>query len=796
MDLKEVGTEDRLALMASTQNLISQGVDAGVAALKTASDFYGGNEETESPLSLIQNKKPTQEKGTVAERQRIFDESKGLFSTLKDLGMEDLEKFKKNPVGTDIDFAKKLSSRGPMALGGGIIKGLQDQGTSFLNPSNFLEEKMSSLTGKTSSPTLGEMVMSAAKQGLTEEEIGALDLDKAQLIGELGSGFGLGGVGGITGGASKAAQKIAPKLTKAATQAAAKAPKAVEMLSPQALKQMSPAQRKESVAAIDKILGKKGSQNAQVVKVVYESPKIKEPTPLKGRTTKGATSEVEKARVEKATAGKAHKTQGEIELREAQLKAEPRFSEQIAADIEKQGMNAEAKVPKTEQGRASQEARKKAAQDTLKEVEGVYKDAISRVRSLENEAAKATGKDKERIKALIGKAERDLKEASDALTQTMITAETGVTRQNVEGLKTAARNKIDKIRDASHSNEPFKFTGHDYSKDTIDKAKALRKKKIKPPAREAEDMHNKANRIYQQEYDKELKNIAKQLKTEKNPGNVQALRKQQETIKNLRDHTQAKIDIHNHELALRDIKARKDIADKLKKTTKAAPSKTSEKVDSISRKYGLNPSKENLTEISKATGIPEKEISTAHTHIEKEIQGAKKNIIDTIRGKGSPQTTTGTSSSSIPKKPWGAAKTEQIVNEFKEIGKNLSNRQWSKAFLSKPGLTVAVNLLDVATEEILGFKLPWQAKAIVSGGMLISMGGSSRIITAAIQGAHLGSKKVRSESKINKYKDSILHDSPKKQQMLKATLDISASQLKKSRERADKERRKQKSRVG
>ncbi|HUV72269.1 MAG TPA: hypothetical protein VMW25_04615, partial [Clostridia bacterium] len=447
-----------------------------------------------------------------------------------------------------------------------------------------------------------QALMESATQGLTEEELSLLNLDKDQILGSIiapsplaSQGLKLGGKGIQQG--KKAYQAIKQAIKP--TQAAEKAPKAVEMLSPQALEQMSPAQRKESVAAIEKILGKKGSQTAQVVKVVYEPPKIQEPTPLKGRATKGATSEAEKARVEKATAGKAHKTQGEIELREAQLKAEPRFSIQIAADIEKQGENAAKKVPKTEQGRASQAARKKAAQDTLTEVEGAYKDAISRVRSLENEAAKATGKEKERINALLGKAERDLKEASDALTQTMITAETGVTRQNLSGLKTAARNKIDKIRDASHSNEPFKFTGHDYSKDTIDKAKALRKKKIKPPAREAEDMHNKANRIYLQEYDKELKNIAKQLKTEKNPGNIQALRKQQATIKKLRDHTQAKIDIHNHELALRDIKARKDIADKLKKTTKAAPSKTSEKVDSISRKYGLNPSKENLTEVSK-----------------------------------------------------------------------------------------------------------------------------------------------------------------------------------------------------
>lgn len=253
-----------------------------------------------------------------------------------------------------------------------------------------------------------------------------------------------------------------------------------------------------------------------------------------------------------------------------QLKAFPKYDQEIAKDAVDRQIRRDKLIPKTEKGQKSLEARIAIAEHQLPAIQADYTRAASRVRALENEMTKHTGAELERSKQLYDILKQELKEASNDLENGIANAKFGSAKATEAESRAAARAKLDEISKVVESGEEYKLHGHDYSPKMISEAKEISKRKPLPNLK-PDDFYNKIHDRYVQPYRQRVAELTQEIKEAKAAGDwkgYENLKKEQDIIGKMIKSAEAEQTIHTHKLALRDIGEAKRARDRFSQLQK------------------------------------------------------------------------------------------------------------------------------------------------------------------------------------------------------------------------------------
>lgn len=309
-------------------------------------------------------------------------------------------------------------------------------------------------------------------------------------------------------------------------------------------------------------------------------------------------------------------TEERIATRESQLKAFPKYEAEIAQDASERAARAEAKIPKTVKGMDARRIRVHTAEKNLPVAEKGYRNALARVRALEDEVVKLGGAEKERVKSLIDAAKSEMKDAEFFLKQTMQNISGGEARVGLEDMRKAAQKKMLDISEKIAAGEEIQLAKMDYNPEMIREAKRLSKKKAIPSVKK-DDFYQQVHKEYGDQYRKQLSDVEKKIKEPlKNMADAERkrhLQKEKDVIKKLIDQTEAERTIHQHKLSLRETAERHRAKERLGKLQpKEAEPKVQkvaqEKIHDNLKSYIANPSEEKLVEIATETGVPKEAV--------------------------------------------------------------------------------------------------------------------------------------------------------------------------------------------
>lgn len=270
-------------------------------------------------------------------------------------------------------------------------------------------------------------------------------------------------------------------------------------------------------------------------------------------------------------------------IRSEQLKAFPKYAEEIAKDAEERALRLESRIPKTVKGMQAQEIRMHEAQKNLPKIQESYTKAAGRLRALENEIARLPEAQKAELKPLYEAAQQEMQDATFALKQGVENLRGESVRKGAEDMRRAAQEKMLQIADQISAGEEVKLAKMDYNPEMIRLAKSLSKKKPLPSVGK-DDFYQQVHQIYGDQYRKQLERVNAQIK-EPVKSMSQALEKrnlakERDILKKLIDQTEAEQAIHRHKLGLRETSERKKLQERLSQFKKLPPEP---KVQSIAK---------------------------------------------------------------------------------------------------------------------------------------------------------------------------------------------------------------------
>lgn len=399
---------------------------------------------------------------------------------------------------------------------------------------------------------------------------------------------------------------------------------------------------------------------------------------LEGSVAREAPRGATLSRVERAAPeGKLFKTAEQQAIREKQVKLFPEYAEEIAQDAAERALRAEAKVPKTDVGRAGMAKRIQIAESQVPKAQELFQKAAARVRGLESQMAKGFPPAKSGgMEQVYNEAIKELKEADFYLRTVLNNAKTGEARVGLEGMTQAARNKMINLEEKIAAGETPEFSLKDYNPKFIKQAKEIQKKKAIPSTRH-EDYFTQVHEGYANEYRNRIaalekqaeENIAKQPSDFSKASQRRLIDKKKESLQKLIDHVEAENSIHRHKMALRETEQRKVAQERLGKFTKQAGE---ERVRELAKEAFKSPEKAaEATEAAFDQVASQAKNPSIKDKILKERQPVRNKMEQIAKGEGK----AGAISGELDKGPknskqahkWGS----KIIDDLKEVFNSL-----------------------------------------------------------------------------------------------------------------------------
>jgi hypothetical protein len=295
---------------------------------------------------------------------------------------------------------------------------------------------------------------------------------------------------------------------------------------------------------------------------------------LKGRVTPPPETATEMRVARTRPEKKMYPVQERQRVLQEQLKAFPKYAEEIAQDAAERAMRAESRIPKTVKGRQSQEIRIHEAEKKYPQVQEGYNKALARVRAIEDQMARRPESVRKELQPLYEAAQQEMLDAQFDLKQSFENLKGVNVRAGIDEMRTAARNKLTGIQDAIADGEEVKLAKMDYNPEMVKKGKALQKK-VHPPQVKEDDFYRQVHEIYGDEYRNRLKQVNEELRKPvsslSHAEQKRALVSEKEILNKLLDQIEAERAIQHRRLALRETAERKKLSDRLGKLEKKGP---------------------------------------------------------------------------------------------------------------------------------------------------------------------------------------------------------------------------------
>lgn len=385
--------------------------------------------------------------------------------------------------------------------------------------------------------------------------------------------------------------------------------------------------------------------------------------------------------------------------REAQLKAFPKYEEEIAKDAAERATRAESRVAKTSRGMEAQKLRIAEAEKNLPKAQESYAKSLARVRALEEEAAKIGGSQKESVEGLLDAAKNDLRDSEFGLKQALENLKGESVRGGLEDMRRAAQEKMLEIADKIGAGEEIKLAKSDYNPERIKEAKRLESKK-QLPSTPKEDFYQQVHKEYESQYKKRLDSVEKQLKElPKSMAEAESLRnlqKERDVLKKLIEQTQADQTIHRHQLALRETAERHKAQQRLRHLTKTEGSPKVQKIAQERFEEAFkNPEGEAAENLAKEAGAKKEDFKEAKSEFKESWEKVKEESAKTKKK---------TKSAKEPKEAPPAGK--DLKKELLRTLRNIQKKRFFHIFMRTPvGREILYSLATATANDVFSLKI-------------------------------------------------------------------------------------------
>lgn len=463
-------------------------------------------------------------------------------------------------------------------------------------------------------------------------------------------------------------------------------------------KAISPSQILLPEKAEQKLLGFAARQAEEAAPSIEKS--------LAGRVSKKELSPTEMRIARSKPEQRIYPRLKNVETREAQLKAFPKYEAEIAEDAAARAARAEKRIPKTEKGIISQQARIAEAEKHLPSAKESYSKSAARVRALEDEVAKYKGPEKERLQAILEHAAKDLKDAEFNLVNRLENTKGINYRSTAQEMRDAARKKMLDLSDKISAGEEYKLAKMDYSPDLIAEANKIAKKKPLPTTK-YEDFYTKVHDEYAHEYRNQLSKIEKDLKsTPKNMVHAEKIRnlqKEKDILQKMIKSAEAENTIHRHKFALREISERKKAQERIAqfqkqqahpKVKKAAEQKMwREHVKNIKTAEGRTKAANDLVE----------DVAKKDPKIGESLRKDKNDLKDVFEKINKKSENIKETLKSIPKEKDAKKFSHKILDDFKEVWDSLVHKNkpvWKTKIVQESLKGLFLGIIDDVLKEL------------------------------------------------------------------------------------------------
>lgn len=374
-------------------------------------------------------------------------------------------------------------------------------------------------------------------------------------------------------------------------------------------------------------------------------------------------------------------------VREAQVKAYPRYAEEVAEDATKiDRYYNRNKLPETQLKELNAV---KVARNSLGDLERASINAGQRRRSIEDSLEKYSGIDLERVRALHQDAIAIEKKADKALKDAIFQSETGRTRPTSEGLEEQISESLKKVEE--HAADVGKKLDESLFKpnpERLKRAAEIQKRKI--PGEPYRDTYMDVKSHYEKAYDRRLGEIKEELGAKGSAflpeDDFKRLAREKTMLEERLKGIKADKTIHEHEQRLRQLAKAKGTQQKLEKLK---PAQGNEKISNLAREAIKNPVGKGAEELAKSAGVSKENLKEAVQDFSKEF------------GKKAEQ----------------AKKMSSAQREFNRFWEEIKNKEYFKAFMKTPmGREILVTVGAVLTEEFIGKEFPYASLATAAVG--------------------------------------------------------------------------------
>ena len=324
------------------------------------------------------------------------------------------------------------------------------------------------------------------------------------------------------------------------------------------------------------------------------------------------------ARAEKVAPPRIIDEKKEAEVFKEQVKNYPKYATEIQIDQAKRD-----KIKNRIKRAATLEKeslRKEAARKEIEPIRKTVQEQSARIRALEDAEFEAKGKEKERIKSLLDYEKQDLVNSEDLFERALKISYTGDERGTIKDLQKAAEKRLDTLsEEAARLKKPITLSKSDYNPERTKMANELLKKK-QPPGKPRDDFHQKVMRTYKDTYERRLKEIGDEIKQARDSRVIEslfALRREEEALKKLIKRTDTERYLHERNQKLREIKARKEVAERLK----ASEIKRDGELTKLFKNYTAKPTRETGKKIAE-------ELDVNYDKLEKDVEKTVKEITE------------------------------------------------------------------------------------------------------------------------------------------------------------------------
>jgi len=298
----------------------------------------------------------------------------------------------------------------------------------------------------------------------------------------------------------------------------------------------------------------------------------------------GAKNAKTVAATERAALPSIPQVEKEVALFKEQVKNFPKLAKEIKADADKRA--ARASSVKRAETIESENIKRKLAAKEIEPLRQMTQEMSGRIRATQDKLLTATGAEKTQLESLLEFNKGELEKTEDLFNRALVIAETGQSRQTTQALKEAALKRLDTLKDESLSSEPIELLKRDYNPLRTKEATRLKKNK-QVPGRETVDFHQKIFKIYDDLYKDRLAQIDTELKEANKKGNfdeIGTLKKEKEALEKMTTRLDTEHFLHDRNLRLREVEARKRVSERLKAAELIKENKVSALVSDFMKK--------------------------------------------------------------------------------------------------------------------------------------------------------------------------------------------------------------------